>query len=236
MQDSLPEGKLGNLIALPLQGRALRNGNSAFVDESWNTYKDQWKRLRETRKLSEKEVDDFIKRWCPDDDTMSIFQNDIVEDTAAGQTPLLFGQSPASTKREFHAEDAEGAVKIVLSDGIYVNKKGLKDRMQNAIRRIAAYSNPQFFQTLKLGFSTKDTPRIVYNGYDEGDYVVIPRGCYDELISQLSGAGARYDVVDKRQKGRKIDVHFNGDLYPEQQIAAEKMLYNDIGVLAAALK
>ena len=234
MQDSLPEGKLGNLIALPLQGRALRNGNSAFVDESWNTYKDQWKRLRETRKLSEKEVDDFIKLWCPDDDTMSIFQNDIVEDTAAGQTPLLFGQSPASTKREFHAEDAEGAVKIVLSDGIYVNKKGLKDRMQNAIRRIAAYSNPQFFQTLKLGFSTKDTPRIVYNGYDEGDYIIIPRGCYDELISQLSGAGVRYDVVDKRQKGRKIDVHFNGALYPEQQVAAEKMLYNDIGGLAAA--
>ena len=234
MQDSLPEGKLGNLIALPLQGRALRNGNSAFVDESWNTYKDQWKRLRETRKLSEKEVDDFIKLWCPDDDTMSIFQNDIVEDTAAGQTPLLFGQSPASTKREFHAEDAEGAVKIVLSDGIYVNKKGLKGRMQNAIRRVAAYSNPQFFQTLKLGFSTKDTPRIVYNGYDEGDYIIIPRGCYDELISQLSGAGVRYNVVDKRQKGRKIDVHFNGVLYPEQQVAAEKMLYNDIGVLAAA--
>ena len=234
MQDFLPEGKLGNLIALPLQGRALRNGNSAFVDESWNTYKDQWKRLRETRRLSEKEVDDLIKLWCPDDDAMSIFQNDVVEDTAAGHTSLLFGQTPASTNRDFHAEDADGSVKIILSDGIYVNKKGLKDRMQNAIRRIAAYSNPQFFQTLKLGFSTKDTPRIVYNGYDEGDYIVIPRGCYDELISQLSVAGVRYDVVDKRQKGRKIDIHFNGDLYPEQQIAAEKMLYNDIGVLAAA--
>jgi len=234
MQDFLPEGKLGNLIALPLQGRALRNGNSAFVDESWNTYKDQWKRLRETRRLSEKEVDDLIKLWCPDDDAMSIFQNDVVEDTAAGHTSLLFGQTPASTNRDFHAEDADGSVKIILSDGIYVNKKGLKDRIQNAIRRIAAYSNPQFFQTLKLGFSTKDTPRIVYNGYDEGDYIVIPRGCYDELISQLSVAGVRYDVVDKRQKGRKIDIHFNGDLYSEQQIAAEKMLYNDIGVLAAA--
>ena len=234
MQDFLPEGKLGNLIALPLQGRALRNGNSAFVDETWNTYKDQWKRLRETRRLSEKEVDDLIKLWCPDDDAMSIFQNDVVEDTAAGHTSLLFGQTPASTNRDFHAEDADGSVKIILSDGIYVNKKGLKDRMQNAIRRIAAYSNPQFFQTLKLGFSTKDTPRIVYNGYDEGDYIVIPRGCYDELISQLSVAGVRYDVVDKRQKGRKIDIHFNGDLYSEQQIAAEKMLYNDIGVLAAA--
>lgn len=27
---------IGNLIALPLQGQALKNGNSAFVDENWN--------------------------------------------------------------------------------------------------------------------------------------------------------------------------------------------------------
>lgn len=35
-QEHLPEGGLGNLIALPLQGQALRQGNSAFVDESRN--------------------------------------------------------------------------------------------------------------------------------------------------------------------------------------------------------
>ena len=33
---------IGNLIALPLQGQALKNGNSAFVDENWNAYPDQW--------------------------------------------------------------------------------------------------------------------------------------------------------------------------------------------------
>ena len=31
-QDTLPEGGLGNLIALPLQGQALQKGNSAFID------------------------------------------------------------------------------------------------------------------------------------------------------------------------------------------------------------
>ena len=35
--------RIGNLIALPLQGQALKNGNSAFVDENWNAYPDQWK-------------------------------------------------------------------------------------------------------------------------------------------------------------------------------------------------
>ena len=33
---------IGNLIALPLQGKALKNGNSAFVDENWNAYPKQW--------------------------------------------------------------------------------------------------------------------------------------------------------------------------------------------------
>jgi len=33
---------IGNLIALPLQGRAIKNGNSAFVDRNWNAYPDQW--------------------------------------------------------------------------------------------------------------------------------------------------------------------------------------------------
>ena len=36
---------IGNLIALPLQGRALKNGNSAFVDRNWNAYPDQWEVL-----------------------------------------------------------------------------------------------------------------------------------------------------------------------------------------------
>ena len=39
-QDSLPEGGLGNLVALPLQGMARRKGNSVFVDNKFNAYED----------------------------------------------------------------------------------------------------------------------------------------------------------------------------------------------------
>ena len=44
-QDHLSPGDLSNLIALLLQGQALKGGNSAFVDENWNAYPDQWKTL-----------------------------------------------------------------------------------------------------------------------------------------------------------------------------------------------
>lgn len=40
-QDTLPAGGFGNLIALPLQRRPRENGNSLFVDESFQPYPDQ---------------------------------------------------------------------------------------------------------------------------------------------------------------------------------------------------
>lgn len=233
MQDYLPEGKLGNLIALPLQGQALRKGNSAFVDESWRPYHDQWSKLLHTRKLSEAEVDAYIKAWCPEDKAMEMFQSDQVDDEKEG-TLLLFGMDPKPSTRYFKADDAAGSVKVILSDGIYIDRRNLKPRLQNAIRRLAAYSNPQFFQNLALGFSTRDTPRIVYDGYDEGNNIVLPRGCLEELKKHLSDAEIPYNIVDKRQQGRTIDVSFKGALYPEQAIAAERLLSHDMGMLAAA--
>ena len=62
-QDVLPEGGLGNVIALPLQGRALQAGNSAFIDENWNAYPDQLQILWKTEALSPGFVEDCIKNW-----------------------------------------------------------------------------------------------------------------------------------------------------------------------------
>lgn len=63
MQDHLSPGGIGNLIALPLQGQALKEENSAFVDENWNAYPDQWKTLLSKQKLPKEFVEDKIKEW-----------------------------------------------------------------------------------------------------------------------------------------------------------------------------
>ena len=55
---------IGNLIALPLQGQALKNGNSAFVDENWNAYPDQWDALfNKTKKLGIEDVEQCMAKW-----------------------------------------------------------------------------------------------------------------------------------------------------------------------------
>lgn len=53
MQNHLSAGGLGNLIALPLQGQALKEGNSAFIDEHWNSYPDQWEALEKFLHIDE---------------------------------------------------------------------------------------------------------------------------------------------------------------------------------------
>ena len=61
-QDTLPEGGLGNLVALPLQGMARRSGNSVFVDENFQIYPDQWLYLRGIQKMSEAAIDAIIQK------------------------------------------------------------------------------------------------------------------------------------------------------------------------------
>ena len=58
----MPEGGLGNLVAMPLQGNARKHGNSVFVDEDFEPYPDQWKFLLNVGKLSEQVLEDILKR------------------------------------------------------------------------------------------------------------------------------------------------------------------------------
>lgn len=55
-QDTIPKGGYGNLIALPLQGQAVKNKCSVFVNEDFIPFDDQWTYLSSVKKLSEKAV------------------------------------------------------------------------------------------------------------------------------------------------------------------------------------
>ena len=226
MQDYLSENGLGNLIALPWQGQAMKKGNSLFVDEQWIPLKDQYKALSQIHKLSLQRVEACIKEWSPDNNPYGQLQEDDDEEPKERE---LF-----SERKSFCPSDSNGKVRITFENGLCINKTGLKPRLQNAIRRLAAYSNPEFYAKLGQGFPTHDIPRIVYCGYDDGDNIVLPRGCQISLFDALSDAGLQYDIADKRQSGRKLKVHFTGDLYPEQLAAVEKLSAYDNGVLHAA--
>ncbi|MBO7112373.1 MAG: DEAD/DEAH box helicase family protein [Bacteroidaceae bacterium] len=96
MQDILPDGKLGNLIELPLQGKALRQGNSVFVDENWIPYENQWGALLNIRKLSNDDIRNHINLWCPDNDTMGLF-SEIEEESEDSCNWYILSQKDTTT-------------------------------------------------------------------------------------------------------------------------------------------
>ncbi len=143
MQDHLPQGGVGNLIALPLQGQALKEGNSAFIDEHWNAYPDQWKALLGRKKLSKEFIEDKIKEWAKGD-TCAAGCKDIFDSGS---------EKPWDKTQYFQKADVDGSLHITLSNGIYVDTGNIQPRIQNQIRRMAAFRNPVFYKNQAMGLS-----------------------------------------------------------------------------------
>ena len=223
-QDSLSDNSaLGNLIALPLQGKALQEGNSAFVDGNWNAYPDQWKILFSKPRLSHEFLEEKIKEW-------SNHIEDIVADADENDR-----EKPWNRIQHFNKNDVDGKLHITLSNGIYVDNTNLKASMQNKIRRMAAFSNPVFYKHQIIGTSNYDTPRWIYLGKDHlSGYIQIPRGLQDNLLERARQADVDYEIKDERQRGKHINVDFKGELRPEQDKALKALTKYDNGILHAA--
>lgn len=223
-QDSLPEDSaVGNLIALPLQGKALQDGNSAFIDGNWNAYPNQWETLFNKPRLSQGFLEEKIKEW-----------SNIIDDIAANAAESD-REKPWNRMQHFNKNDVEGKLHIILSNGIYVDNTNLKAAMQNRIRRMAAISNPVFYKNQAIGTSNYDTARWIYLGKDHlSGYIQIPRGLQDELWENIKQADIDYEMEDERQQGRKINVDFKGELRPEQDKALKELIKYDNGILHAA--
>jgi hypothetical protein len=65
-QDDLDNKKFGNLIALPFQGKAVRNGHTLFLDPATGftkPYSDQWEVLRTLSRWNGAAMDELIADW-----------------------------------------------------------------------------------------------------------------------------------------------------------------------------
>ena len=217
-QDALPEGGLGNVIALPLQGMALKSGNSAFVDENWNAYEDQLKVLVGTRRLTRQEIDDYLSLWYSTGFTS--------EDNGT--------DAPWDKNSEIEAGSVKGVVRIVLADRIYIDSSGMSNKTKRQLRRMATFSNKQYFQNQAMDMPNYDESRFIYLGSDEGKYIVLPRGLREDILKKFDNAGIRYKIEDKRTQGRELNISFKGELRESQIPAAETMLENETGILHAA--
>lgn len=260
-QNELNDGELGNLIALPLQADALKLGNSAFVDKNWNAYRRQWDALWRKPRLSPEFIEAKLSEWSASDisDLSETDEADLCDtslnnpsrnepycDNLYRDKPCRgklysnkpYNQNPHRDKpwknnNTLNPSDVDGKLNITLANGIYIDSLNLKPAIQNKIRRMAAFRNPNYYKKKNIG--NFDEPQWIYLGKDhlEG-YIEIPRGVYELLIESVKSSKIDYDVIDERQSGRMIDVSFKGELREEQKTALSEIAKYDNGILQAA--
>ncbi len=220
-QDTMPEGGLGNLVALPLQGNARKYGNSVFVDEDFEPYPDQWELLLNVGKLSEQVLEDILKKTAS---IQPLGELSKTSESKPWETPI---------PKQIERSDFSSKIIITRSNMLYIPLNQLSSKVLNHLKRIASFRNPEFYSKQALRLSTYQTPRIISCADIDDEYLALSRGCEDAVITLLREKGVPYRIEDNSNHGKPISVQFNGVLRDNQQEAVNVLASNSNGVLSA---
>nr|VFK62169.1 MAG: Helicase conserved C-terminal domain-containing protein [Candidatus Kentron sp. TUN] len=217
-QDVMPEGGFGNLIALPLQYHARRQGNSQFVDANLSPYPDQWEFLSQLGRLTRNRLTQLMEQFSPRlpeaDDSPPWEQGFFIEDTKILDVPKQ--------------------LTITLANHLYFGLDEMPSKLTARLKRLASLSNPVFFKTQAMRFSTHGIPRYITCAKIEQGYLSLPRGCFDDAMALLEGQDIAVEIQDKREFGRTFEsVRFMGELRRDQKSAVTAITAHDTGILHA---
>jgi len=228
-QDTLPKGGFGNLIALPLQGRARMAGNSLLVDEHFVPYPDQWALLSTVRRVNRLIVETIVRGAEAIDRIIGVRSAPAEDDE---HEPWAL---PASRRHKNApiAGPLPSSLELVLGDEIYIAKEVLSPGLRNRLLRTAAFQNPEFYRAQAMRLPTYDKPRVIACAEDHPSHISLPRGCLDDVQEVLAELKVVPVVRDERAAGRSLTIEFRGALRPQQLAAASAMLAHDTGVLSA---
>ena len=245
-QNTLVEGELGNLISLPFQGRAQREGNSVFVDDAFNPYPDQWEFLSRIRKVTEKQARTCVAicsrradgllgpfAYGQADKEHVGFSTPSAEATAPAQQTGRGRSSTRRSKQPLTPQDFPSLTVLTESDMVYVPLEGLSAAACNRIRRLAAFANPEFYRAQAMHQSVWRKPRVIDLSEDRSDCIALPRGCKENLLLLFEESGAAYSILDERFAEERIKAEFSGTLRSAQENAAQTLLEYDTGIFCA---
>ncbi len=226
-QDTLPRGGFGNLIALPLQKSARERGNTLFLNENFSPHSDQWAFLAALHKVSSHCAEELVAKTERRGNVLGVRM--VLDDED------LPWRTPPSRRREEPPlpRPLPASLEAVLADQIYFPKESVPAPLRNRLIRLAAFQNPEFYRAQALRMPVFGKPRIISCAEDHPAHFSLPRGCLEEVRALLDPLGISLNLRDERHSGLPLEVTFRGSLRPGQQAAAEAMLAQDCGVLAA---
>ncbi|ELY20214.1 hypothetical protein ACK8HJ_05815 [Vreelandella titanicae] len=160
-----------------------------FVDDDLIPYPDQWALLSRQESLSPAQLGEKVGRK-PDSDAT-------VDATLPWEQAL-----PVETEKIIECPET---VTLILSNHNYVKLSDIPGTLAARIKRMASFTNPVFFKTQALRFSTHSIPRYISCAQIEQGYLSVPRGCFDELQALLLGQGITVEIDDRRLPGQILN-------------------------------
>lgn len=224
-QDTLPKqsvgrARLGNLIALPLQGDCRRRGTTVFADpETWSPFSDQFAALSSVAVVTHEQIAEIAKS---------------AENARLGPTENLSYRPKRAALRSGAGGRKRQRIELRLDSTIHVPTAQLPGNLITELKHLASVANPEFFRKQAQRFSTYGTPRYVTCFEHDDHEIRIPRGLLDEAMQRLEEAGFTTKLSKPRTKRRpSLDLEFKGKLRSEQSECVEAVKKYDSGVLVA---
>lgn len=200
---------MGNLIALPLQGKSVEQGNSCFINpEIFEPYNDQWEYLEAIKKV-------------PDQKLKELYEN-------------LFNTKPQEVFISNSQNDKVNyQLEIVISNQIYLKRAQLSQKLIVFLREQLNFYNSDYLAKKNLGKSVFNTEKFFKLIEESENDVMIPRGFSAILVQFCNKESIPYKIIDKREKKEPIDFDSNIELLDHQEMALEKVREKDFGVIVS---
>ncbi len=200
------------------------SGNSSFVDDELNVIQDQWQYLAHMKSAS---CSTLTKLLTQISSNSALFkEQEVIEnrpswEMTAKAKPLLLENPPEK-------------ITITPANHVYFDLSEIPSTLAARLRRLAIFSNPVFFKTQALRFSTHGIPRFISCARIEQGYLAIPRGCLDEALELLTENQFEVQLDDQRERGTKLKASKSlVKLRKNQQAAVRAMSKHDAGILHA---
>jgi len=199
---------MGNLIALPLNGKSVKDGNSCFVNpKTFEVYTNQWEYLSEIKKTSRSQLKELYQR--------------------------LFSENPKPIFISKTIENKFFELEIIIRNQIYLKRNQLSQKLISFLREELNFYNSNYLVKKRLNKSTFNTEKFFNLINEAGIEVMIPRGFSATLVQFCNKEKIPYKIIDERIKKDAVDFTTEITLQEHQEIALDKVREKDFGVIVS---
>ncbi|KKQ77549.1 MAG: hypothetical protein A3A96_02345 [Candidatus Zambryskibacteria bacterium RIFCSPLOWO2_01_FULL_39_39] len=203
-QDSIPQGGFGNLIAFPLQGKYLGQGNSAFIDPyTVKLHPDQWEFLSKIHKHTTEELD------------------------------KIFYEVTDNEKVVVQKRKSADRLVITVGKNIQIPRSELAPATVTFLKEKLNFLSTEYLTRKRLGKSVYKVQKYFKLIEESGDNIFLPRGFLNQLTSFLESNGIKYEVNCGYPEMENVKFKSLIKLTPHQEEALEKSLKQTQGVIVA---